>query len=597
SQNQRLGGMMSGGLGITDILYRASASGIFKEMMSRMLELYRQAYGPDSRQVRDCNGGYWFEPRMAEDLIRNMVAEQPSISVFWNQSLERVETVPLWRTAGASRRVVAIVTRSTTDPSRQARFSAHTFIDATYEGDLAASAGAKFRVGREGRSEFGEEYAGVVYWDWNTMELLPSSTGEGDHRVQAYNYRFTLTNRPHNRAPIPKPDSYDRYLPIYQHIARDVREGRITRIAQVIYFGPLPNDKYDINNMGRYWPSTDHIEENYDYPTASPERRAQIAKDHREYILGMLYYLQNDPELPEGFRRGALQWGLPLDEHPESGHFPEQLYVREARRICGRFIFTEHDARRTPETERAPVHPDSIAVADYPLDSHATRKREPDHPEVLEGFFYQPRITVPSQVPLGVLVPEDLDGILVCCAVSATHVGYGTLRLEPVYIAMGEACGAAADLARRRWMPPCRVPALALQFDLTARGSLLTFFHDLDKTLCEFRAFQFFGTRGFFPTYYADPSGVVDRRTAADWAARAFGLSESAREALYGPTTAEQDADKLTKGELTSMLRRLRELLRRSGGWPGSWVPALTGQQDEPVTRAELCGLLWRMLP
>jgi len=597
SPNRRLGGMMSGGLGITDIRYRNSASGIFKEMMRRMLELYQQAYGPNSRQVRDCNGGYWFEPRMAEDLLRVMVAEEPGITLFWNQTLERVETAALWRYAGASRRVVAIATRDAEQPQRQARFSAQVFVDATYEGDLAAAAGAQYRVGREPRSQFGEEYAGVVYWDWNTMELLPSSTGEGDQRVQAYNYRFTLTNRPGNRAPIPKPPSYDEYLPIYRSIARDVRDGKISRISQVIYFGPLPNDKYDINNMGRYWPSTDHIEENYDYPTASAERRAQIAEDHRNYILGMMYYLQQDPDLPEAFRRDALQWGLPLDEHPESGHFPEQLYVREARRIVGRYMFTEHDARRTAETERAPVHADSIAVADYPLDSHATRKREPEHPEALEGFFYQPRITVPSQVPFGVLVPDGLDAILVSCAVSATHVGYGTLRLEPVYMAMGEACGAAADLARRRWIPSSRIPALALQFDLTARGALLTFFHDLDKTQDEFRAFQFFGTRGFFPTYYADPSGLVDRQTAADWIAKAFALPQTEIDALFGPSDGAQADRRFTRGQLASVLQRLRSLLGRSVGPLASWTPSMAGPKDGPVTRAELCGVLWRMIP
>lgn len=602
SQNRRLGGMMSGGLGITDIRYRNSASGIFKEMMSRMLELYRQAYGPNSRQVRDCNGGYWFEPRMAEDLIRNMVAEQPNITMFWNQELERVDAVPLWGYAGASRRVVALITRDADPPQTQARFSAPVFIDATYEGDLAAAAGAQYRVGREPRTEFGEEYAGVVYWDWNTMELLPATTGEGDRRVQAYNYRFTLTNRPSNRAPITKPDTYERYLPIYQNIARDVRAGRITRVSQVIYFGPLPNDKYDINNMGRYWPSTDHIEENYDYPTASPQRRLQIAKNHRDYILGLMYYLQHDPDLPEPFRRDALQWGLPLDEHPDSGHFPEQLYVREARRIIGRYIFTEHDARRTAETERAPVHADSIAVADYPLDSHATRKREPEHPEALEGFFYQPRITVPSQIPLGVLVPDNLDGVLVCCAVSATHVGYGTLRLEPVYMAMGEACGAAADLARRRWTPSSRIPALALQFDLTARGALLTFFQDLDKTLSEFRAFQFFGTRGFFPTYYADPSGLVDRQTAVDWIAKALSLPQAVRDALLSAGADGQASCHLTRSELTQWLLRLRSApaLRHILHVPGEGHPGgsfLPAPNDAPITRAELCNILWRMTP
>lgn len=591
SPTKRVSGMMGGGLGITDIRYRRSASGIFKEMMSRMLAMYREAYGADSRQVRDCSDGFWFEPRMADALLENMLAETPGIAVYRNCLLQDVETVPLWRFAGASRRVTAITARR--PDGTTVRFAAGVFVDATYEGDLAAAAGAPYRVGRESRSEFGEEYAGVVYWDWNTMELLPSSTGEGDRRIQAYNYRFTLTNRPGNRVPIPKPPSYERYLPIYRNIARDVREGKISRISQVIYFGPLPNDKYDINNMGRYWPSTDHIEENYDYPEAPPERRAQIAQDHKEYILGLMYYLQNDPELPEDFRKDALQWGLPKDEYTESGHFPEQLYVREARRIEGRYIFREQDARRTEKTPRAPVHFDSIAVADYPLDSHATRKREPEHPEALEGFFYQPRITVPSQVPMRILVPKDLDGVLVCCAVSATHVGYGTLRLEPVYMAMGEACGAIADLARRRWIPTSRMPALPVQVDLTNKGALLTYFHDLEATLPAFAAFQLLGTKGFFEDYTARPADPADKATALEWLVKLFPQAADWKERQSGTASAEGP---LTHGELRTWLHSIKETALRSVS-AGSWIPSSAKPDEAPVSRADLCSVLWRMIP
>ncbi|MGC8834700.1 MAG: FAD-dependent oxidoreductase [Armatimonadota bacterium] len=590
SPTNRISGMMGGGLGITDIRYRRSASGIFKEMVTRMLAMYREAYGPNSRQVRDCSDGFWFEPRMADALLENMLAETPGVAVYRNCVLQDVETVPLWRFAGASRRVTAVTARR--PDGSIVRFTAGVFVDATYEGDLAAAAGAPYRVGREPRSEFGEEYAGVVYWDWNTMELLPSSTGEGDRRVQAYNYRFTLTNRPGNRVPIPKPPSYERYLPIYQNIARDVREGKISRISQVIYFGPLPNDKYDINNMGRYWPSTDHIEENYDYPEAPPERRAQIAQDHKEYILGLMYYLQNDPELPEDFRRDALQWGLPKDEHTESGHFPEQLYVREARRIEGRYIFREQDARRTEKTPRAPVHFDSIAVADYPLDSHATRKREPEHPEALEGFFYQPRITVPSQVPMRILVPKDLDGILVCCAVSATHVGYGTLRLEPVYMAMGEACGVIADLVRRRWIPTSLMPALPVQVDLTNKGALLTYFHDLEATQPAFAAFQLLGAKGFFEDYTARPADPADKTTAEEWLVKLFPQAAYKNRQLG----AASEEGPLTHGELRTWLSSIKETALRPVS-AGSWVPSSAKPDSALVSRADLCSVLWRMIP
>ena len=595
SANHELGGMMSGGLGVTDERRRQAASGLFKEFVGRVLAAYQQAYGADSRQVRECSSGYWFEPGIAEAIFSNMVASTPGITVYWNQTIDAVETAPLWRVPEAQKRVTALVTRPTSGGPERLRFTARTFVDATYEGDLASAAGASFRVGREARSEFGEQYAGVVYWSWDTMELLPGSTGDGDKRIQAYNYRFTLTNRVGNRAQIPKPPHYERFLRIYRSIANDVQDGKIAHISQVISFGALPNDKYDINNMGRYWPSTDYIEHNYDYPTATPQRRSEIAAEHREYILGMLWYLQHDPDLPEGFRREALQWGFPLDQYQDNNHFPQQLYVREGIRIEGRYLFTEHDAESTQTTPRAPVHQDSVAVAEYPMDSHATRNREPDHPDALEGFFYLPRTTMPSQVPLGVLQPKGLDALMVCCAVSATHVGYGTLRLEPLYMAMGEACGVVADLARRRWIPTSRMPVLPVQQDLTTHGALLTYFDDIAETAGVFQAMQTLGTRGLFEDYAAKPNATLDRGTAAQWLVRAVGVPATP-EALLALSPGASASAPLTRSELTAWLRYVKQTYLRLVS-TGSWVPSLPEPASDVVTRGEFCSAVWRFLP
>ncbi|HEY3283860.1 MAG TPA: FAD-dependent oxidoreductase [Armatimonadota bacterium] len=514
SHNGHVGGMISGGLGQTDLRLRQAASGLFKEMIGRIRDYYLRTYGADSRQYQECGGGYWIEPSVGELTLRRMLAEEPGIHVAFHQRLTAVQTVPLYGNHWASRRVTAVST-SGRDGGTPRRYTGTTFIDASYEGDLAAKAGAEYRVGREGRAEHGEEYAGIIYWDWESGKLVEGTTGEADSRIQAYCYRLTLTNRAANRVPIARPEGYD--AAPYGSIAQDVAAGKITGIAQVIYFGKLPNEKYDINNMGKYWPSTDYIEENTAYPSASDSERESMALAHRRWALGLLYYLRNDPGLPEEFRRDALQWGLPADEHQETGNFPEQLYVREARRIVGRALFTENDARSADKNVRAPLHPDGAAVAEYPLDSHATRKREPGHPNQLEGFFYLPFVTRSSQIPFGVLTPKGLDALMVCVATSGTHVGNSTIRLEPIYMALGEVCGTTAARAARLGVPPNFAAPRPLQDDLLSRRAQLTFFNGLKDDDPAWAACQYWGTQGLFPSYDAATSGPIRVDDATEW--------------------------------------------------------------------------------
>lgn len=616
----RVGGMMSGGLGITDLRYRQTMGGLFKRFVSRVRQFYEETYGKDSFQFRDCNEGLYFEPGVAEALLREMIGEQPRIRVAPFQQLKGVKRQKVFLKRGFNQGFLAFYkpAEALLQDRRTGRRSvvrAKIFIDASYEGDLSAMAGVRYRIGRESAKETGEEYAGEVYWSWETMEKVAGS-GEGDRRIQAYNYRVTLTNRPTNRVAILRPSLYSLFYPRYLPIAEDVRQGRITSIRQGIYFGRLPNDKYDINNMGRYWPSTDFIGENYDYPETGPEARRWIARRHREYLLGLLYFMQNDPSLPESFREEARQWGLPKDEYLTSGHFPPQLYVREARRIVGYYTFKEQDARSLPGQERAPIHSDSIAVADYPLDSHATRNREPEHPQELEGFFYLPRITVPSQIPYRILLPQHWEGLLVSCAVSATHVGYGTLRLEPIYMAMGEACGVSAGLSLRRHIPLTFLPVRILQEELLRRGCKITFFRDVGEDAPDFLPLQLWGTQGFFEGYFAWPEAPVEGRTALRWWVQAWAYSDPRiRSQIYshqspeGITLAQIEEgirsflqrrgigeESLLSGKTEVSVEDLQRWLsllpfgRRPGGLKGFF------KNPQRITRGELCRLLWEMV-
>jgi len=402
-------------------------------------------------------------------------------------------------------------------PQGRKRLRAPLFVDATYEGDLAAMAGASYRIGREARWEHNEEHAGEIFTDMRNRKIVFGS-GAGDKKVQAYNYRITLTNRPANRVPIPRPERYDRSR--YLGVWKALQEGHIRRMTDILsmFYDLIPNDKFDVNNMPGPFPSTDLLGGSDAYPEADWQTREQIIQEHRDYTLGLLYFCQNDPELPEEFRNDALQWGFPKDEFIDNNHFPTQLYVREARRIEGDYLFTENDARQAPGIERAPIHHTSVSVADYPLDSHATSPLDPERPYLHEGYFFLGGgVTKPSQLPYGILLPKGIENVLVCVAVSTTHIGYGTLRLEPCYIAMGQAVGTAAHLALKYRNNPRRVPIDLLQATLLSQGQVLSVFYDVDLKTKGFAALQYLGTRGFFDTYEARPGEPAGRGTVARW--------------------------------------------------------------------------------
>ena len=340
-------------------------------------------------------------------------------------------------------------------------------------------------------------------------------------------------------------------------------------------------------------PSTDFLGTNYDYPDADWHQREAISEAHRRYILGLLYFLQTDPRLPDEFRVAAQHWGLAADEFTESDNFPPQLYVREARRIVGAYVFTEHDARSVAEGKRAPVHEDSIAVAEYPIDSHATTPRNPKEPYLHEGFFYLPQITAPSCVPYRIMLPAGrrLDNLLVCGAVSATHIGFGTLRLEPVWMALGQAAGVAAHLALVSSPRPISVrsvPIDRLQRLLLRQGQVIAFFNDLPSPESEeFAAVQFFAVRGFFDTYEAQTREQLDKSTAQKMLHRFAELKRLPLPHAFGTANEAPTQGDIVRW-LSALLNLSPEALRQRCGLSAF-------RPDEPVTRGQLCVWLYRL--
>lgn len=498
-----LGGMMTGGLSRTDFGSMQSAGGLFKEFVDHVYRYYVTTYGADSPQAKASRTGYYFEPRVAKWVFHELLAQEPNITVMLDHHTRDVQK--------EGNRVTALYVLDRPRMMRKT-LTARVFIDATYEGDMAAQAGAAYRIGREDKAEFDEEHAGELFWD-PVKQRVVFGSGVGDRKVQAYNFRLTLTTRPDNLKPFPVPSQYDRER--YITLIPDINSGRVKNMQQLLSILPLPGDKFDANNHPLGNPSTDLIGGADAYPEADLWQREPMAEKHRQHILGLLYFAQNDAEVSEAFRKDALRWGFAQNEFVDNDGFPTQLYVREGRRILGRETFTENEARSRSPLRRPDAHKDSIAIADYPIDSHAT---SPEKDGLLEGFFYLPGTqTQPSQVPYGVMLPLGLEGVIVSICVSSTHIGYGTLRMEPVFMALGTASGVAAHLALTENKLPSQIDVDALQRQLLGQKHVICMFKDVPLDHPHWAALQYQGTKGFFPEYSARPDDNITRSEAIRW--------------------------------------------------------------------------------
>jgi hypothetical protein len=492
-ESAHVGGIISSGLTNTDIHKREAVGGLFKEFTRGVLDHYAKKFGADSKQVKLCQDGNMFDPDVAEQEFSLMLRSEPRVRLVLRHRVVAARVTDATghehdaergrRIDGAAPtdfgspvKLVSIVAEDLSNPGKKTEFRATTFIDATYEGDLAALAGVPYRVGRESRDTFREPLAGQIYVRFKDFNPQPGSTGAADNGIQAFCFRFHLTKDPARLTPVEKPQDYRRED--YHAVLDDLRAGRLTKFTQIIQLYPTPTGNFEANSdhphpdTGVPSESLDLAEENYGWPDADPAERARIFARYWTYDEGLLWFLQRDEEVPPGIRDEALQYGFPKDQFTDHRHRPPAIYVRQGRRIWGEYNFTEHDADSDPKTGLPRHKVSAIAVAEFAFDCHAVSKFDPAHPLLRPGYFYVDHD--PLQLPYGIVVPKRVDGLLVPVACSASHVGYQCIRVEPVFMALGEACGIAAKIARDA---KCELRAVNIhdvqQEILTRRGVIL----------------------------------------------------------------------------------------------------------------------------
>ncbi|MEQ8786340.1 MAG: FAD-dependent oxidoreductase [Pirellulaceae bacterium] len=480
------GGMSASGLGKSDVEKRRLIGGLFREFTQRVRRRYDESFGPDSENAHLCQSGYYYEPSVAEQVFLEMLQEHQGLTLLAEHRLVSAQC-----TGGA----VVEATIASLRTGETTRLRGQVFIDATYEGDLLAAAGAQYRLGRESRDEFDEPHAGVVYFDYRRRRLLSGSTGEGDDRLPAYTYRLCLTTNAENAHRMTAaPPNYDRR--VYLGYLDDLAAGRLAgpktfkpgrgyepahfnTMVRALSVTPLPNGKTDVNinprPLGFPFP-----EENAAYVEGDESQRRRTCDRIRELTLGLLWFLQTDAAIPTEHRNLANRYHLPGDEFADNAHFPFQLYVREGRRLAGEFTLTEHDVTRQPDAgfnhqrEAGAAHPDTVAIGEFPIDSFPCRKRQPGDRIVLEGYLGMlDHITRPYEIPYRIMIPRTVDGLIVPVAASTSHVAFSSIRMEPTWMALGQAAGVAAHLAIRDRVPPRKAPIAELQRQLTADGQIL----------------------------------------------------------------------------------------------------------------------------
>ncbi|MHC4680262.1 MAG: FAD-dependent oxidoreductase [Planctomycetota bacterium] len=490
-----LGGLTAGGLGWTDSGRKEAVGGISREFYRRVKEHYdkpeawvHQRSEQYSRYRPDDDAMWVFEPHVAEQTFEQLVAEH-RIPVHRDQWLS-VRSPQDNREGGVAKdgtRIVSITMLSARSPKDSGNtYRGRMFIDATYEGDLMACAGVSHHVGREGNDVYGETLNGVQTHNATKHQfekpvdpyikpgepasgLLPrihagdpGVEGHGDYRIQAYNYRMCLTKVPENRVSFPKPDNYDPMQ--YELLARYLDKGWR---AIFVKFDPAPNAKTDTNNHGAF--STDNIGMNYDYPQASYQRRREILKEHEDYQKGLMWFLAYDRRVPQDVREKTSQWGLAKDEFTDNGHWPHQIYVREARRMVSDFVTTELHLRRKKPTPRP------VGMGSYNMDSHNVQRYVDAGGHARNEGDIQINPGGPYPISYGALVPKasECTNLLVPVCVSSSHIAYGSIRMEPVFMILGQSAATAAAIAIDENIDVQAVDYSKLRARLLADGQVL----------------------------------------------------------------------------------------------------------------------------
>jgi FAD dependent oxidoreductase len=430
---KKIGGITASGLGATDLGAKEAVGGLSRQFYKKLGQFYNK------------EEQWTFEPKAAAAVFQQWI-EEYNIPVFFTQHLDQVTK--------ENDQIVEIRMENGNV------FKGDFFVDASYEGDLLAKAGISYFVGRESNATYKEKYNGVqfgaphhnfdIWIDPYVQEgnpesgILPGITeisketlgyeGQGDKRIQAYNFRICLTKNPDNKVPFPKPEHYDSNN--YSLLLRYIQAGFWNAMNLHIM---LPNGKTDLNNYGAV--STDYIGMNYEWPEGSYEKREQIYQAHLRYNLGLLYFLSNDTRVPQAIRDEVTEWGLPKDEFPDTDHWPHQLYIREARRMISDHVITDHNCLGYTTVD------DSIGLASYQMDSHHCRRVVIDGRCVNEGDVEIPISPFPISYRSIRPKSEECTNLVVPVCLSSSHIAFGSIRMEPVFMILGQSAGAAVALA------------------------------------------------------------------------------------------------------------------------------------------------------
>lgn len=493
SPDKHLGGLTAGGLGWTDTGKKEVIGGLSREFYQRVYDKYQEDdawkwedqadFGNQGQGTPAIDGEFrtmWiFEPHVAEEVYDEWV-EELGIEVLRDEWLDREEGVTV-----EDGKITAIRTLSGKE------FKGKMFVDATYEGDLMAAAGVSYHVGREANSVYDEEWNGVQtgvyhhrhhfkvldqpidpYWEKGdpSSGLLPRISdedpgvkGEGDNKVQAYCFRTCMSNHPDNRVSFPRPENYDSTQ--YELLVRIFDAGWREWFGK---FDMIPNRKTDTNNHGPF--SSDNIGMNYDYPEASYERRKEIIQEHEDYQKGLLYFVANDPRVPKETQEEFQKWGLAKDEFTDNGNWPHQIYVREARRMIGEYVMTENELLQKKPT------PESVGMGSYTIDSHNIQRYVDENGHVHNEGDIGVSLPQPYEIAFGSLVPkkEEIQNLVVPVAVSASHIAFGSIRMEPVFMILGQSAVTAAIMALDQGIPVQDLSYADLRDQLLEDGQVLT---------------------------------------------------------------------------------------------------------------------------
>lgn len=435
-----IGGLTTGGLGYTDIGNKFAITGISRDFYRRI----GKQYGKFEHWI--------FEPKVASLVLAEYLTEA-KIKPLYNYRVIKVNK--------AQTKITSIVLEHSKDKNAtHYTISAKQFIDCSYEGDLMARAGVSYRVGRESNAEYNEKHNGVqlrekhqfpdgidpyiisgdsssgLLWGISPAKLAPQ--GSGDSCVQAYNYRICLTDNPENRIEVTQPDDYrpERYELLLRYLEKQPAKD----LWAFLKMDRIGNNKTDINNNGPF--STDMIGMNHNYPDADYEQREMIRREHENYTKGFIYFVGNDPRMPEHLREQMKRWGYPKDEYVNNDHWSPQMYVREVRRMTGEYIMTQANCEG-----RATVD-DAVGMAAYTMDSHNCQRLVVNGMVKNEGDV-QVKGFPPYPVAYRSILPRatECSNLLVPVCLSASHIAYGSIRMEPVFMVLGQSAAVAAVLS------------------------------------------------------------------------------------------------------------------------------------------------------